>query len=91
MFPSLAEGYGLPPFEAATYGVPSICSPLRPTEIHLGDNAIYADPDDMYQWFQAIRELASEDLGGQSRRRADLLAYKLPTWERHFDRVFELI
>ena len=55
LFPSHAEGYGLPPFEAATFGVPSIVSPLRPTEIHLGDMAIYADPSDMYQWFEAIR------------------------------------
>lgn len=91
LFPSLAEGYGLPPFEAASFGVPSVCAPLRPTEIHLGDMAIYADTDDMYQWFQAIRELASEDLPEQTRRSSALMAYQLPTWEKHFDRVFELI
>ena len=91
LFPSLAEGYGLPPFEAATFGVPTISAPLRPTEIHLGDMAIYADTDDMYQWFQAIRELASEDLATQSQRSAELRAYRLPTWEKHFDRVFDLM
>lgn len=91
LFPSLAEGFGLPPFEAAAYGIPSICSPLRPTEIHLGDMAIYADPADMYQWFQAIRELASETVGEKAKRRAALKAFRLPTWERHFDRVFDLI
>ncbi len=72
LFPSLAEGYGLPPFEATIFGVPSICAPLRTTEIHLGDMAIYADTDDMYQWFQAIRELASEDLAEQTRRASAL-------------------
>ena len=91
LFPSLAEGFGLPPFEAAAYGIPSICSPLRPTEIHLGDMAIYADPTDMYQWFQAIRELASETVGEKAKRRSELQAFRLPTWERHFDRVFDLI
>ncbi len=90
LFPSLAEGYGLPPFEAATFGVPSVCAPLRPTEIHLGDMAIYADTDDMYQWFQAIRELASEEKAEQTRRTAALRAFQLPTWEKHFDRVFNL-
>jgi glycosyltransferase involved in cell wall biosynthesis len=90
LFPSLAEGYGLPPFEAATFGVPSICAPLRPTEIHLGDMAIYADTDDMYQWFQAIRDLASEDLAEQTRRISALRAFQLPTWEKHFERVFSL-
>ena len=91
LFPSLAEGYGLPPFEAATFGIPSIVAPLRPTEIHMGDMAIYADTDDMYQWFQAIRELASEDLAEQTRRASALRAYQLPSWEKHFERVFALI
>lgn len=91
LFPSHVEGYGLPPFEAASMGVPTISSPLRTTEVHLGDMAIYADPGDMYQWFQAIRELASEDLAEQSQRHAALRAYRLPTWEKHFDRVFGLI
>ncbi|MGI9389468.1 MAG: glycosyltransferase family 4 protein, partial [Boseongicola sp.] len=61
LFPSHVEGFGLPPFEATSLGTPTITSPLRSVEIYLGDNAIYADPSDMYQWFQAIRELASED------------------------------
>ncbi|MEM9898708.1 MAG: glycosyltransferase family 1 protein [Pseudomonadota bacterium] len=90
LFPSLAEGYGLPPFEAATFGVPSVCAPLRTTEIHLGDMAIYADTDDMYLWFQAVRELASEDVAKKNRRSAALRAFQLPGWEKHFDRVFRL-
>ncbi len=91
LFPSFAEGFGLPPFEATSLGVPTITSPLRSIEVYLGDNAIYADPGDMYQWFQAIRELASQDPAEQTRRRAELRAYRLPTWEKHFDRVFEVI
>lgn len=91
LFPSLAEGFGLPPFEATMFGIPSVCAPLRTTEIHMGDMAIYADTDDMYQWFQAIRELASEDLAERTRRASALRAYQLPTWERHFQRVFALI
>lgn len=91
LFPSHVEGFGLPPFEATSLGTPTITSPLRSIEIYLGDNAIYADPTDMYQWFQAIRELASEDLAEQSRRRAHLRAYRLPTWEKHFDLVFGII
>ena len=91
LFPSLVEGFGLPPFEAATFGVPSVCAPLRPIEIHLGDMAIYADTNDMYQWFQAIRELASEDKAEQTKRISALRSFQLPTWEKHFDRVFSLI
>ncbi len=91
LFPSFVEGFGLPPFEATMLGTPTITSPLRSVEIYLGDNAIYADPGDMYQWFQAIRELASEDLAEQTRRRADLRGYRLPSWEKHFELVFGII
>ena len=91
LFPSFAEGFGLPPFEAAAFGVPTISSPLRTTEIYLGDMAIYADPSDMYQWFTAIRELASENMAEQTKRHSELQAYRLPSWEKHFDRVFDLI
>ncbi|MEM6891465.1 MAG: hypothetical protein AAF636_25580, partial [Pseudomonadota bacterium] len=59
-------------------------------EIHLGDMAIYADTDDMYLWFQAVRELASEDVAKKNRRSAALRAFQLPGWEKHFDRVFRL-
>ena len=91
LFPSLAEGYGLPPMEAATFGIPTVAAPLRTTEIHMGDMAIYANTDDMYQWFQAIKQLVSEGLAEQTARSAALRAYTLPTWEKHFDRVFDLI
>lgn len=91
LFPSLAEGFGLPPFEATAMGIPTISAPLRPIELYLGDMPVYADTDDMYQWFRAIRELASEDLADQTRRHAALKAFQQPTWDRHFDRVFGVI
>lgn len=91
LFPSLAEGFGMPPFEATAMAVPSICSPLRTTELYLGDLPIYADPDDMYQWFRAIRDLASEELAEQTQRATALRGTRLPTWEKHFDRVFDII
>lgn len=91
LFPSLAEGYGLPPFEATALGVPTISAPLRTIELYLGDMPVYANPDDMYQWFRAIRDLVSEDLAEKSQRHAALRAFRLPTWERHFERVFSII
>jgi hypothetical protein len=91
LYPSEVEGFALPPFEAAALGVTTISSPLRSVEVHLGDMAVYADPSDMYQWFQAIRELAAEDMNEQAKRRARLKGYALPTWERHFERVFSVI
>ena len=91
LFPSVVEGFGLPPFEATMLGIPTISAPLRSIELYLGDMPIYANTDDMYQWFQAIRELASEDEADQIKRRGALRSYAVPSWEKHFDRVFEIL
>nr|WP_244875621.1 FkbM family methyltransferase [Ectothiorhodospira haloalkaliphila] len=57
VFPSLYEGFGLPPLEAALLGVPSICS-RRPAMVDvLAGSAIFCEPDSPYQWLMAMHEL----------------------------------
>ena len=84
LFPSYAEGFGLPPFEAAQYGVPVISSPLPSIKEHLGDWVIYAPTDNLYQWTQEIQNLAAN-------RRPEQPAPPLPTWEAHFNTVLKLL
>ena len=91
LFPSYAEGYGLPAFEAVSLGLPVISTPLDPIETYLGDTIMYAPENDMYQWFRAIRELASEGYAEHAARRRKLREFRLPTWFKHFARVFDLI
>jgi len=61
VFPSLYEGFGLPPLEAALCGVPSICS-NRPAmnEILSESCAIFVDPSDAQGWANAITLLSKE-------------------------------
>ena len=59
LFPSLAEGYGLPPLEALALGCPVICGDLAICRELLGDHAVYCDPADRYQWERAIRAHAA--------------------------------
>jgi glycosyltransferase involved in cell wall biosynthesis len=45
VFPSLYEGFGLPPLEAMAYGVPVISSDMDTMKEILGDAAMYFDPN----------------------------------------------
>lgn len=82
LFPSHAEGYGLPPLEAAALGVPVICSDLPVLRDRLSDYAVYVDVSDSYAWQETITTQA----GGDGRaNRAQSIA--IPTWEAHFNAV----
>jgi glycosyltransferase involved in cell wall biosynthesis len=83
LHPSLAEGFGLPPHEAAALGVTPVCAPLSVYRETLGDAAVYADPADLYQWRKIVLELAERDGAGQGTTGSGT-AYDPPTWEAHF-------
>lgn len=46
VFPSLYEGFGLPPLEAMRFGIPVIAADRGSLPEILGDAALYFDPDD---------------------------------------------
>jgi glycosyltransferase involved in cell wall biosynthesis len=55
LFPSLYEGFGLPPFEAGRLGTPSICS-YRPamTELLPEGSCLFANPLDEVDWINKM-------------------------------------
>jgi glycosyltransferase involved in cell wall biosynthesis len=58
VFPSLYEGFGLPPVEAAIAGVPLIVSDIPPHREGLAallpDEAVWINPEDLYGWVRAL-------------------------------------
>jgi len=87
LFPSLAEGYGLPPIEAAALGVPVVCNDLPVYRETLGDIPVYAAVSDRYLWERTIRKLAS-NLSGQPDNA--LKTSVPPDWDTHFNIVLRL-
>jgi len=85
LFPSHAEGFGLPPAEAAAMGVPVLSAPLPTVRETLGNIPVYADPADRYLWATTIMRLAKAD---RAQPRARTGAEGLPTWQDHFNKVF---
>lgn len=55
VFPSLYEGFGLPPLEAMARGVPVASSNRTSMPEILGDAAVYFDPEDEEDMYRVIR------------------------------------
>ncbi len=79
LFPSRAEGFGLPALESAALGTPVICSDLPVFRELLGDWPIYASPTDRYEWKKIVADKA---IIKQRRIRAGTVTP--PTWDTHF-------
>ncbi|MEM9582325.1 MAG: glycosyltransferase [Pseudomonadota bacterium] len=86
LFPSYAEGFGLPSLEAAALGVPVICGDLAIHRELLGDYPVYADLQDRYLWKKTIIEQAGKRLDDLRKDVAHKVPH-IPTWDEHFDRI----
>jgi glycosyltransferase involved in cell wall biosynthesis len=91
VFPSLYEGFGLPPMEAALLGVPSICSNRPAMNETMADVALFVEPDDVQGWSNAIRRLACDaDLGSElgQAARSRVLSF---TWDAAARQLLEVL
>ncbi|WP_127112966.1 glycosyltransferase family 4 protein [Shimia sediminis] len=91
LFPSRAEGFGLPPAEAAAVGVPVLCSDLPVFREILGDIPIYVGVSDSYAWKTAIIDLTRQEQARGKGTPRTRMQYSPPTWEAHFNTVLKLV
>ena len=90
VFPSLYEGFGIPPLEAMGAGCPVVCSDAASLPEVVGDAAKLTSPTDMKGLAQAMAEVLFDPV-----RREDLIARgrerrKVYTWEKSAKRLHEL-
>lgn len=81
LFPSFAEGFGIPALEARAMNVPIICNTLPVMRETLGDIAVYAEVSDSYLWVKAIRDILAH--GGKKQHNSGALPPF--TWDDHFN------
>jgi glycosyltransferase involved in cell wall biosynthesis len=61
VFPSLYEGFGLPPLEAMACGTPVVCSNVSSLPEVVGDAAVIVNPENVFDIARGMRELLLDD------------------------------
>jgi alpha-1,3-rhamnosyl/mannosyltransferase len=82
VFPSLFEGFGLPPLEAMACGAPVACSHAASLPEVVGEAAVLFDPEDLASMVAAMRgALVDADLRARLRT-AGLARSQCFSWEK---------
>ena len=92
--PSTAEGYGYPPLEAMTCGVPAVVSNIPVLVETTGGNALLADPSNQREWMKAFEALENKNTYqnqiDKGLKWVDPLAGR-KGWKKHISDIAELL
>jgi len=89
IFPSLYEGFGLPPLEAMAHGTPVVTSNVSSLPEVVGQAAVLVNPENVFDIMRALhRVLTDEDLRERMKRRGYEQAAKF-SWEMSVRRILE--
>jgi len=90
VFPSLYEGFGLPPLEAMAQGTPVVTSNISSLPEVVGDAAVLVNPENVFDIVRGIRQALLDDdlrrtLSTRGRERAARFS-----WDRAAERVLDI-
>ena len=85
LFPSHAEGFGIPPLEAMQCGTPVISSNAPALPEVLGNAALLLDPQDLDEWCKAMVSMARNSSLREELRRKGLEQAAKFTWQRFIE------
>lgn len=87
LFPSFAEGFGIPLVEALGLGTPVIASDLPVFREVAGDIPDYLDPLDGVGWRQTILDYAALESPRRLAQLSRMVEWHAPDWSSHFEKV----
>jgi glycosyltransferase involved in cell wall biosynthesis len=91
LFPSFAEGYGLPLIEALAQGTPVIASDLNVFHEIAGDIPDYLDPLDGLSWIKTIIDFTLDNNERRTKQLVRLSHFTPPTWDEHFKIIGDFV
>ena len=91
LYPSFAEGYGLPIAEALAVGAPVLCSDLPALRETGGAVPDYLDPLDGRGWMDAIMDYAFDPAPRRAAQLTRMDRWQPPCWTQHMGAVLDLV
>ena len=90
VFPSLYEGFGLPPLEAMAHGTPVVTSNVSSLPEVVGNAAVLVNPENVFEIMRALhRVLLDQGLRERMKEHSYLQAGKF-SWEKSVRRILEV-
>jgi len=89
VFPSLYEGFGLPPLEAMAHGTPVVTSNVSSLPEVVGNAAVLVNPENVFEIMRALhRVLTDQALRERMKERGYLQAAKF-SWDKSVTRILQ--
>ena len=89
VFPSLYEGFGLPPLEAMACGTPVVCSHVSSLPEVVGDAALIVNPENVFDIARGMREVLLNDTLREELIESGLEQARQFSWERTAEQVLQ--
>src|SRR5690348_12738586 len=90
LFPSLYEGFGLPPLEAMAHGTPVLTSSASSLPEVFADAAMLVNPENVFEIARGIRQILTEDVTREALIRRGHELVRKYSWERSANQVREV-
>jgi glycosyltransferase involved in cell wall biosynthesis len=90
VFPSLYEGFGLPPLEAMAHGTPTVTSNVSSLPEVVGNAAVLVNPENVFEIMHALhRVLTDQALRARMKERGEQQVAKF-SWEKSVARILKV-
>jgi glycosyltransferase involved in cell wall biosynthesis len=90
VFPSLYEGFGLPPLEAMVHGTPVVTSNTSSLPEVVGNAAVLVNPENVFEIMRALHRVLVDQPLREKMKRRSLEQSKRFSWESSAKRVLQV-